>query len=360
MSPDRRGTARPHLSGSPVARPTAEEALTSAVPTAAWSRPSACRRAAQVEEARRRARRRAGRGGSADPRPAGRCADARGGPTDSSASEEIAALITAENGKPIKWARIEVTRAASVFRWAAEEARRWSGDVQRLDTEPAAAGRLALVQARPQGSGARHRAVQLPAEPGRAQGRAGPRGGRPDPASSRRRRPRCRRWCSASCWPRPTCPRGMWSVLPVPNDRMAALVADPRLPIISFTGSAPVGYSIREAVPHKHVVLELGGNAAAVVLGDYGADADLRVGRPAHRDVRQLPGRPVVHLGAAGARRPTALRRGRRPGRRRGGEAGHRRRRRPCHRRRSARRRERGRAGRRRGSTRRWRPGPSC
>jgi acyl-CoA reductase-like NAD-dependent aldehyde dehydrogenase len=67
----------------------------------------------------------------------------------------------------------------------------------------------------------------------------------------------------------------MWSVLPVPNDRMPALVADPRLPIISFTGSAPVGYSIREAVPHKHVVLELGGNAAAVVLEDFGAEQDI-------------------------------------------------------------------------------------
>jgi acyl-CoA reductase-like NAD-dependent aldehyde dehydrogenase len=71
-------------------------------------------------------------------------------------------------------------------------------------------------------------------------------------------------------------PAGMWSVLPVPNEDMAALVADPRLPIISFTGSAPVGRSIRESVPHKHVVLELGGNAAAVVLGDYSADSELR------------------------------------------------------------------------------------
>jgi acyl-CoA reductase-like NAD-dependent aldehyde dehydrogenase len=67
----------------------------------------------------------------------------------------------------------------------------------------------------------------------------------------------------------------MWSVLPVPNDRMEALVADPRLPIISFTGSAPVGYAIRSSVPHKHVVLELGGNAAAVVLGDYCEGTDL-------------------------------------------------------------------------------------
>ncbi len=62
-------------------------------------------------------------------------------------------------------------------------------------------------------------------------------------------------------------PAGVFSVLPVPNDRAPALVADPRLPVVSFTGSGPVGALIREAVPHKHVTLELGGNAAAVVCG---------------------------------------------------------------------------------------------
>ena len=41
--------------------------------------------------------------------------------------------------------------------------------------------------------------------------------------------------------------------------------------MVSFTGSAPVGYAIMDRVPRKHVTLELGGNAAAVVL----ADADL-------------------------------------------------------------------------------------
>ena len=38
--------------------------------------------------------------------------------------EEIAQLISAENGKPILWARAEASRAVSVFRIAAEEARR--------------------------------------------------------------------------------------------------------------------------------------------------------------------------------------------------------------------------------------------
>ncbi len=66
-------------------------------------------------------------------------------------ADEVALLITAENGKPLKWARAEAGRAASVFRFAAEEARRWSGEVQRLDTDPAAAGRLALVRRFPKG-----------------------------------------------------------------------------------------------------------------------------------------------------------------------------------------------------------------
>lgn len=56
---------------------------------------------------------------------------------------------------------------------------------------------------------------------------------------------------------------------------MPALVQDERLPVISFTGSAPVGYAIMDSVPRKHCTLELGGNGAAVVLGDYASDEDL-------------------------------------------------------------------------------------
>jgi aldehyde dehydrogenase (NAD+) len=70
-------------------------------------------------------------------------------------------------------------------------------------------------------------------------------------------------------------PAGMWSVLPLLNEETAALVTDPRLPVVSFTGSGPVGWGIRESVPHKHVTLELGGNAAAVVCPDWAGDADL-------------------------------------------------------------------------------------
>ncbi|TDD58418.1 aldehyde dehydrogenase family protein, partial [Actinomadura rubrisoli] len=74
-------------------------------------------------------------------------------------------------------------------------------------------------------------------------------------------------------------PAGMFSVLTVPNDRAGGLVDDPRLPIVSFTGSVPVGWAINDQVPRKHVTLELGGNGAAVVLPDADLDwAAQRIG----------------------------------------------------------------------------------
>jgi acyl-CoA reductase-like NAD-dependent aldehyde dehydrogenase len=66
-------------------------------------------------------------------------------------AEEYAHLITAENGKPLIWSRGEVARAVSTFRWAAEEARRFSGDLQRLDTDPGGTGRLGIVRRFPRG-----------------------------------------------------------------------------------------------------------------------------------------------------------------------------------------------------------------
>ncbi|MFO7253247.1 MAG: aldehyde dehydrogenase family protein, partial [Actinomycetes bacterium] len=64
---------------------------------------------------------------------------------------EVAELISAENGKPIMWARAEVSRAVSTFRFGAEEARRLGGEMMRLDTEPAGEGRVALVTRQPYG-----------------------------------------------------------------------------------------------------------------------------------------------------------------------------------------------------------------
>jgi acyl-CoA reductase-like NAD-dependent aldehyde dehydrogenase len=62
------------------------------------------------------------------------------------------------------------------------------------------------------------------------------------------------------------------AVLPVDNDATMALVADPRLPIVTFTGG-DVGWRIKDAAPRKRVHLELGGVGAVIVAAD--ADLDM-------------------------------------------------------------------------------------
>ena len=189
-------------------------------------------------------------------------------------ADEVAALITAENGKPLKWSKAEVGRAVSVFRWAAEEARRFAGELQRLDTDPAATGRMAVVRRFPKGPVLGISPFNFPLNlvahkvaPALAVGT--PILLKPAPATP------LSALLLGELLAETDLPAGSWSVLPVPNDQMELLTADPRLPVISFTGSGPVGATIRAAAPHKHVTLELGGNAAAVVLGDYSSEADL-------------------------------------------------------------------------------------
>ncbi|HEX5117548.1 MAG TPA: aldehyde dehydrogenase family protein [Pseudonocardiaceae bacterium] len=183
-------------------------------------------------------------------------------------SEEIAALITAENGKPLMWARAEVARAVSTFRWAAEEARRFAGELQRLDTDPGATGRIAVVRRFPRGPVLGIAPFNFPLNlvahkvaPAIAVG--APILIKPAPATP------LTALLLGEIIAETDLPPRMVSVLPVPNDAMGSLVADPRLPVISFTGSGPVGWSIQRQAPGKHITLELGGNAAVVVDRDW-------------------------------------------------------------------------------------------
>lgn len=189
--------------------------------------------------------------------------------------EEIARLISAENGKPLKWARGEVGRAVSVFRFAAEEARRFNGgDAQRLDTDAGGTGRLALTRRFPKGVVLGIAPFNFPLNlcahkiaPALAVGT--PIILKPAPATP------LSALVLGELLGETDLPAGAWSVLPVPNDRMEALVQDERLPVISFTGSDRVGYAIMDSVPRKHCTLELGGNGAAVVLADFASEEDL-------------------------------------------------------------------------------------
>jgi acyl-CoA reductase-like NAD-dependent aldehyde dehydrogenase len=188
-------------------------------------------------------------------------------------AEEVARLITAESGKPLMWSRVEVARAAATFRWAAEEARRWSGELQRLDTDAAGSGRMAVVRRFPRGPVLGISPFNFPLNlvahkvaPAIAVGT--PIVLKPAPKTP------LSALLLAEILDETGLPAGMTTVLVVPDAAAPALVADPRLPVVSFTGSGPVGNAIRAAVPHKHVTLELGGNAAALVCADWSSEAD--------------------------------------------------------------------------------------
>src|SRR5690606_16577210 len=69
-------------------------------------------------------------------------------------------------------------------------------------------------------------------------------------------------------------PPGAFSILPCHRDGADLFTTDDRLKLLSFTGSAGVGWDLKARAGRKKVVLELGGNAACIVDGDQGDRLD--------------------------------------------------------------------------------------
>src|SRR5207253_4999223 len=67
-------------------------------------------------------------------------------------------------------------------------------------------------------------------------------------------------------------PAGMVNILPCTNAVAERMVTDERFKMLSFTGSAAVGWMLKNKAGKKRVVLELGGNAGVIVEPD--ADLD--------------------------------------------------------------------------------------
>ena len=193
--------------------------------------------------------------------------------------DELALALCIEAGKPIKDARGEVTRLIDTFRIAAEEATRIDGEViEAADLASATRGYRGMVKRVPVGAVLVHHAVQLPAQPGRAQGGARDRGGLPVRAQAggedAGRRADHRRGAGRD---RPAA-RARSRCCRAPTSDAGPLVEDERLELLSFTGGM-VGWDLKARAGRKKVVLELGGNAACIV------DAD---GRAPRRVVERL------------------------------------------------------------------------
>jgi len=190
--------------------------------------------------------------------------------------EEFARTICQEAGKPIKVARAEVDRAINTFQIAAEEATRIYGEYIPLDTLESTGGRWGLVRRFPLGPVFAITPFNFPLNlvahkiaPAIAAGcpiilKPAPQ----TPVSS---------LMLADIIDNSSWPDGALAVMPLSNDSASVLVADERIKLLTFTGSAAVGWQLKNQAGKKRVTLELGGNAGVIVHGD--ADIDYAVHR---------------------------------------------------------------------------------
>ena len=191
---------------------------------------------------------------------------------------ENAELIAREGGKPLKWATVEATRAASTFRWAAELIRHGDDELMRLDTEAALGSRIGLLRRFPFGPVLGITPFNFPLnlvahKVAPSLGVGAPIVVKPastTPLGSLR---------LAEFFAETELPKGMFQVLPVSSKVADGMARDDRFRKISFTGSSEIGWYLKGLDPRKRVTLELGGNAGVIVHSD--ADLDMAAQRVA-------------------------------------------------------------------------------
>jgi acyl-CoA reductase-like NAD-dependent aldehyde dehydrogenase len=195
--------------------------------------------------------------------------------------ERFAQLIVAEAGKPVRLARAEVDRAVLTFKTAAEEAARLGGESLPLDLTEGNEGRWGLVQRFPVGPVLAITPFNFPLN-----------------LVAHKLAPAMAAGCPVILKPAPETPftalalgevilKAGWpeealAVLPLSDADTAWLAEkEDRIKLVSFTGSAKVGWELKAHSGRKRVLLELGGNAALIVHGDW-PDLDEAAVRTVH------------------------------------------------------------------------------
>ncbi len=179
--------------------------------------------------------------------------------------------IVAEAGKPRRYAEGEVDRALTTLALAAEESTRISGEVLPVDIEPRGEGAFCAVRRFPVGPVTALTPFNFPLNLALHKLAPAIAAGNPVILKPSPRTPLTAdllaRAVEKSGWPRPA-----FSLLHANPDEARPLWTDGRIACVSFTGSDAVGWKIKQEAFRKKVILELGGNAAAIVC----ADADPR------------------------------------------------------------------------------------
>jgi acyl-CoA reductase-like NAD-dependent aldehyde dehydrogenase len=186
-------------------------------------------------------------------------------------SAELVRWLALEAGKPVKAGRVEVDRCVFTLRNSAEEALRIPNEIVPLDAHPAGRGRFALVRRVPVGTVLAITPFNFPVnlvahKLGPAIAAGCPVVQKPSPKTP------VTSLVLAEIARDAGLPAGALSVIQTSDEQAQRLCADDRFQLLSFTGSAAVGWQLKARAGKKRVVLELGGNAGCIVHSD--ADLD--------------------------------------------------------------------------------------
>ncbi len=190
---------------------------------------------------------------------------------------EFSLLVCYESGKPIREARLEVDRCQQTLIASAGAARDLRGEVIPMDAAPVGKGRWAMTVREPLGVIGAITPFNYPLNlalhkigPALAAGNSvvhKPAGNTP---LSALRLARLIQEAGA--------PVGAYNVITGPGSKLGApIIADPRVAMITFTGSVPVGEQIRAQIGLRRVTLELGSNSSVILEPD--CDLDLLIPR---------------------------------------------------------------------------------
>lgn len=191
----------------------------------------------------------------------------------SARKEELANLITSETGKPIKFSKIEIERAALTFKLGSEEAKRIEGEVIDLGLLKGSENVTGIIKRFPVGLILAITPWNFPVNlvahklsPALASGNVVLL----KPASA-----------SLTCGIevvkiiKESCDELEFDYCPVnvvtsSGSEIEKFISDDRVKMISFTGSSEVGWNLKKKINRQKISLELGGNAGVIV--DESAD----------------------------------------------------------------------------------------
>ncbi|CAH2775350.1 MAG: aldehyde dehydrogenase family protein [uncultured Caballeronia sp.] len=192
--------------------------------------------------------------------------------------DELAEALCIEAGKPINDSKGEVTRLIDTFRVAAEESVRIDGGMINLEIAPRAAGYHGYYKRVPIGPCSFISPFNFPLNLTAHKVAPAIAAGCPFVLKPASRTP-VGALIMGEILAETDLPKGAFSILSAHRDGADLFTIDDQFRLLSFTGSPAVGWELKKKAGKKKVILELGGNAAAIVDRDQADRLDYVVDR---------------------------------------------------------------------------------